>query len=157
MMNLLYKLLKFWAEAETEVGRKKKIRLIFVGFYQSFEYILVVIYGHATHGPAAQPAARPFGTAHGPHDTALTVPVSARHEGQCVSWAAGQAHDTARARHGQGRGTVAGTVPAPRCVAYRHGSCSGGRPSALRCPLLLVPSSRQEPRTPTHLLLVGMW
>jgi hypothetical protein len=113
------------------------------------------IYGHAAHGPAARPATRPFGTAHGPHGTALTVLVPARHEGQCVSWAAGQAHYTARARHGQGRGTVAGTAPAPH--SYRHGSCSGGRPSALWRPLLLVPSLRQEPRMPAHLLLVGTW
>jgi hypothetical protein len=50
---------------------------------------------------------------HGPRAarTALTVPVPARHEGQCVSRAAGQAHDTTRARHGQGRGMVAVTLP----------------------------------------------
>jgi hypothetical protein len=54
------------------------------------------IYGHAAHGPAA----RPFGTAHGPHGTVLTVLLPAQHEGQRVSWAAGEAHDTAQARHG---------------------------------------------------------
>jgi hypothetical protein len=59
-----------------------------------------------THGPAARPTARPFGTAHGRHGTAGSVPVLARHEGPCGSWAAGLAHDTALARHDRHDDTV---------------------------------------------------
>jgi hypothetical protein len=59
-----------------------------------------------THGPATRPTARPFGTAHGRHGTAGSVPVPARHEGPCGSWAAGLAHDTALARHDRHGGMV---------------------------------------------------
>ena len=56
------------------------------------------IYGHAAHGPATRPTARPFGTAHGRHGTSVGAPVPARPGAPCSAWAAGLAHDTARAR-----------------------------------------------------------
>jgi hypothetical protein len=61
------------------------------------------------HGPTARPSARPFGTAHGRHDTACIVPVPAQPDG-LNAWAAGLAHDTARPRHG----LVAARGPARR-------------------------------------------
>jgi len=70
------------------------------------------IYGHVAHGPATRPTARPFGTAHGRHGTAGRVPVPARPGAPCSAWAAGLAHDTARARHAQNAGT------APRALAH---------------------------------------
>ena len=52
----------------------------------------------SSHGPAARPTARPFGTAHGRHGTVVGMPVPARPGAPCSAWAAGLAHDTARAR-----------------------------------------------------------
>jgi hypothetical protein len=51
------------------------------------------------NGPRAGGMAH--GTAHGRHDMACSVPVPARHEGQCSAWAADLAHDMARAQHSQ--------------------------------------------------------
>jgi hypothetical protein len=75
--------------------------------------LLPIIDFQTAHGPAARPTAQPFGMAHGRHGTACSVPVPAQPEGQCNAWAADLAHDMARARHGQGSGTVAGTAARP--------------------------------------------
>jgi hypothetical protein len=78
-----------------------------IQFAETLQHMHVKPIGVQTaHGPAARPTARPFGTAHGRHGTADSVPVPARHEGPCGSWAAGLAHDTALTRHGRHGGTV---------------------------------------------------
>jgi hypothetical protein len=113
------------------------------------------------HGPVARPTARPFGTAHGRHNTARSVPVPARHEGPCRSWAAGLAHDTTLARHGGTAGTAA-----PRLLSsHLHRQIASSSPPPASSPprLLSSPSTAGAlpllPRPPAGLARVhhGPW
>jgi hypothetical protein len=91
----------------------------------------------------------PWAARHGPHrarasTTRRPVRVMGRRPGP----------DTARARHDQGRGTVADTAPAPRCVTMAVAAAAGSRPSVLRRP---SSSSRPRARSPGRRRTSSLW